>query len=641
MPQSPTPRDLWARTSAALDRELAYSGRQQAGRGSRAGATASVAASLAVFGAAALVVMSQWPLLDRPVPTLLRATPFAVPDKAVAYLGTGPQGLSIFRTSIDRVCPIAAADCVGEPPAASSLALSRPFEASTLSLSPSGRQLAITGRDGDREGIIAIVTMPDVADSPTFTSTTPAVTSPVVAASASPGITVPPRPGATTEPILETPAAGLAVVPILEDALGVGSPPAWSSDGQMLAFSAMPADGTAGPDLYVWQPGDGTARRLSDDQSTYFASWSGARIVVSRLVEPAADEPIAVTVVIDPASGEERIVEEEAMWLPQLNGPATHAVAWQGTLTWRGHAATADLGALYLLDWATIDPWAELEMPPATKEPDATPDGLEPAGPEPIDPIVPDSPQPEPGETAGVPRAAPTFMLTLPPIIDEDAEASPAPALEPDETEPAPEPTNDPSVDPTDEPSADPSPDPSADPSPDPSAEPSPDPDASLDPSLDPSAEPSPDPDASLDPSLDPSAEPSPDPDASPAPSAWLHPIEPGRDPLRQPVRDWEVRWSPDGALVGYWIADVPGSSWGRLVVVPLDAQSGELALASPLLAPTLARRSFTINVDRIAWVAPVDHNPDGELRINAWGPDGFGMLRLRAPDIDGAVSPF
>ena len=78
----------------------------------------------------------------------------------------------------------------------------------------------------------------------------------------------PPSPPATAVP-------GLTVVSILDDVHSAGAPPAWSRNGEVLAFSAMPADGSHGPDVYTWRQGDDVAQPLTEDHASYFASWSG------------------------------------------------------------------------------------------------------------------------------------------------------------------------------------------------------------------------------------------------------------------------------------------------------------------------------------------------------------------------------
>jgi hypothetical protein len=606
LPAAPVPRDLWARTAAALDREIAggYNprpvGRPSADRrssadrrapadrrsrsGTRRQPVASIGVSLAVFGAAALLAMTQWPITDRPSPTRLLPTPFAVPGYALAYISAGPQGMSIYRTSVDHACPVSAADCVNEPRTSSAMSLSYRIEPSSLALSPSGRQLAITGRDSDRASVFAIVLIPELEEgvvvSPTLSPATPAARSSGQASqpSAAPDPRVDPSIGASAAP-------GLTVVAILEGAQGVGAPPAWSADGQVLAFSAMPADGSSGPDLYVWRPGDTLAQRLTSDQSTYFASWSDTRIVVSRVTAPEIGlAPVPVTMVIDPATGEEREIEDAPLWLPKVNQPGSHAIAWHGRLAWRGSVAVAEAGALYAVDWAAIDPYAGAQDEADGAEPDPILPLAEPS------PVLSGAPSREPSDGASPTGAqltappVPSVMLTLPPMIE--------PTTEPDGE--------------------------------------------SDDPAVESPAE-------SGDPAVEsPATEQTPPP---PTPRGWLaahlEAIESDRDPSAQPVLDWEARWSPDGQLAGLWIADAPGSSWGRLAVLSLDPSVNRLVVDQPMLGPTLARRSFTLSGDRLAWVAPADHSPEGELRVTTWGPDGFGIVRLEAPELEGPIAPF
>ena len=77
-------------------------------------------------------------------------------------------------------------------------------------------------------------------------------------------------------------------------------------------------------------------------------------------------------------------------------------------------------------------------------------------------------------------------------------------------------------------------------------------------------------------------------------------------------------------------MADAHGASWGRLTVLHVVPETGRIDRATTLLGPTLARRSFTLGEERIAWVAPADEGADGELRVRTWGLPGEGSLRIR-----------
>jgi hypothetical protein len=107
------------------------------------------------------------------------------------------------------------------------------------------------------------------------------------------------------------------------------------------------------------------------------------------------------------------------------------------------------------------------------------------------------------------------------------------------------------------------------------------------------------------------------------------------------PIVDWQARWSLDGQVLGVWIAEAAGETWGRLTVFAIDAATNQVAAGDPLVAPTLARRGFSLGLDRVAWVAPSEDNPDGGLRVRTWGNDGVGGLRLLPDKLDEVVPAF
>ncbi|CAN5602624.1 hypothetical protein BH23CHL6_BH23CHL6_11610 [soil metagenome] len=597
------PRDMWARTSAALDREIVrQGGYSPPGRQLRhvlAGGAA--VASVAALGLSIGLVSTQLrPLALPQTPGVsaqpnVRPTPYAVPPEALAFLGSSAQGLTVYRTRVDRVCPAAAIDCMDYDANVPALvALPRDMQPSNLALSPNGGRLAIEGRDSSGDDVIAVAVMPADGlgqpipmDAPAMAAATASATTapkapvapattvdalrhtpqPVASASVSPDATPayepspqgPPEvsadptleptldageavptpstetplapvasatatgmlpeptvepgdspasgeatvepseatavpvpldpedsPAASSAPGLPSPVAGEVVLAILEDVRSVGAPAAWSADGSALAFSAMPTDGSHGPDVYLWRAGDQRARLLTTDHQSYFASWAGSRVVVSRVASPddGATEgeagPEVTTVVIDPLAGEERTaMGGEDLWLPAINPLGTTLVVWHGSLQWSGNEVAPVAGALYSGEWSHMDPFAIGRLGDGTTE-------------------------------------------------------------------------------------------------------------------------------------------------------LLMEPIEPDRDPVARPVHDWQIRWSPDGQVLGYWIADVPGASWGQLAVVAVDRSTGILAHDQPLLGPSLARRAFTLGLHRVAWVAPADEEPQGELRLMTWGPDGVGGLRLR-----------
>jgi hypothetical protein len=143
------------------------------------------------------------------------------------------------------------------------------------------------------------------------------------------------------------------------------------------AFSARPADGSAGPDIYVWHVGDLQARPITNDHASVFASWVGGVVLGSRVVSTATglpdesqpiESPVAEPSVegptIDPAPSqladpslspapslsptpERELVPEaflvdprtnaeiaqiDAEWQPAVDPTGLAVVSWQGTV---------------------------------------------------------------------------------------------------------------------------------------------------------------------------------------------------------------------------------------------------------------------------------------------------------------------
>ncbi len=658
----PPPRDMWARTSAALDRELArrplpFELGQRRWLPRATVATAATLAVLMAFGTGQLgFVTTPQPQPEPrssadPTAAAVLPTPFGVSPQRINLVGTNANGLFWLRTDVDQVCPPSALTCIdGGDLSPQIVALPRDVVPVHVSISPDGERMAITGRHGGGDGVVAIVldetdgphpppdapspavdSTPPPTDAPETTSPPSPTTSPdapsptspdapspseepasappaVVIASptdALPSILVSPAPSDSLLPApvgSASPTPTLATVAILENVRIAGAPPAWSADGSTLAFSAMPADRSHGPDIYIWQPGDQVARPLTGDHGTYFASWSGGRIVASRVVvtaeamseqdeheqadasaEPAteaSDEPAeateeptaettterdvqlatgqaVLTVVIDLDTGEERVVAgAEGLWLPVVSPLGDRTVTWQGTFDIASTSVRLVAGALYLASWTDLNPFVA-QADEATESP------------------APETVEPSETPAAGSISPRPRPMLTLPPDDEQT----------PDPTTPA-----SPSTDLT-------------------------------------------------SPSIEPD---SPPPAAEPEPAATLELIalEPSRDPASDPVLDWQVRWSADGLVIGYWIADAAGASWGQLTVVAADAVA-EAVDTEPLLPPVLARRNFTLGIDRVAWVGPADGNADGEIRIRTFGSAGDGGLRIPSLDLREVVPAF
>ena len=594
LPPRMPPRDLWARTSASLDREVARAyrarkwGRRIAhGRRSAQPSTALMTAVAVIGVSAAIAVLQLAPVVPPVANVLSQPTPLAVQPQSLAMLGLGPGDISLYSTEVSQVCPASAPDCVGtgtEKLVRSSVHLPSSMRSGNVALSPTGKQLAVVGHLPGQD-MIAVVMMPSdssgaasqVAAHTNHPGQNPDQTDAPDATTAPAKSHQPDQPGQLAQATDAVPdasgpppsaVAGLTVLAILENVQSAGAPPAWSSNGETLAFSAMPEDASSGPDVYVWSPGDDKAQAITTDHASYFASWSGNRIVVSRVNSSGHVR----NSVIDPRTLEERAVNAPGLWLPNVNDQKNEAIGWFGQLDSTGVLVTPRQGELYVMDWANVDPFGSVvgnqpTTPPPTPTPAATAQG----------------------DATATPATTPAPSASNAPRTD----VSPAPTSSSTGNSPAATALAQSS------PTAKPTPSPSPTPTPDTSA------------------------------------------DQGNDLSVPLIALEPDRDPVAAPVLDWQVHWSSDGLVVGVWIADSAGSTWGRLAVLSVDPVTEEVSTDSPLLAMTLAKRGFSMGLDRVAWIAPSDNDVDGELRIRTWGSDGVGGLRLIAPDQEDVVPAF
>ena len=107
------------------------------------------------------------------------------------------------------------------------------------------------------------------ADQPSPTRPTRRAPSTEPSTAPTPSVEVTPRPDGAVE--------------IASNVIVVGTTAAYSPDGTHFAFTARPADGDAGPDVYVWKVGDKRALAVTDDHRSVFAGWLGKRLLISRV----------------------------------------------------------------------------------------------------------------------------------------------------------------------------------------------------------------------------------------------------------------------------------------------------------------------------------------------------------------------
>ncbi len=421
--QPEPPRDLWARTAAVIEQESAAHGRGKgapvARRGSRVpvGALSGLAVIAVVVGVSAVSGgLFNGAGLDVPMtgqassgPTggtanatpsteiAVMPTPFSVGAGEVKWVGTAADGSMAYNAAaVGKVCPIdSAVDCATLDGFGERLALTSTPK--SIIGSPTEGQAVVFSDDGAGGQQVLILSLPESRESAEpSASPTPGATEPVATASTEPSTTATPatEPPATEPPATEpppttepspTPSASDPVatsstepsppasatptlspeptatnLAIASDIAVVGDSAAFSADGTWFAFTARPLDGSAGPDVYVWQVGDETARALTSDGATYFASWDGGEVVASRTGVPGDDGTTQpTTVIIDPTTGAERSGGD--LWRPVV-APATdpadgRAVAWVGTVTapTDGTAVVPATGRLELVPWPTGD----------------------------------------------------------------------------------------------------------------------------------------------------------------------------------------------------------------------------------------------------------------------------------------------
>ncbi|MGZ8513534.1 MAG: hypothetical protein ACXW4H_00690 [Candidatus Limnocylindrales bacterium] len=494
------PRDLWARTAAGIEREAAGRGRRRravapplAPSRPAVGALSALAVVAVVLVATALsggflgdhgIALASSHPGDSPAASLRAApTAIAVGASEVRWLGVRDDGAFAYNVAdIDAVCPLdRQPDCA---PFADGHA--RPVTLTAVPKfvfqSPVDDQAVVVGTDAAGADAVIVVALPTPEPSNPPTASEPLPTDSAVPAPsvATPSIEPTPLPTPSSEPsgdpdrtpppsttavepsddVLASagpsvePSPGAAVA-IITNVTVVGRGAGYSPDGAWFAFSARPADGSAGPDIYVWHVGDPLAVALTTDHASVFASWVGNQILGSRAtlagvtspgspdadpsasVEPtpaptpsstptpvlapdgstavdasASPEPTPVpeffaeTFLIDPLTGIETPMLG-ADWQPVVDPTGVRVAAWEGTV----RSASDGLSLVPATGRFVIHAFQAL--------PDLT------ASPAPSD-LPSDSPSAQP---SAQPSDLPTDQPVLP--VDGSPAPSASPALEP------------------------------------------------------------------------------------------------------------------------------------------------------------------------------------------------------------------
>ena len=481
------PRDLWARTAAEIERS--HGRRDRGARPTRSphaarpvrigrvplGVLSGVLVVLVVVGAS--LAPRTGPDLGQPADTDTalgsagaEATPLIVDANTLAWIQLSPDGSYQFlQANVNEVCADARDGCAPLN-SRNSTRLNLNEAPQSVLLSPNQSQIVVVTKSASTNGSDIVVVPVPVSPSPSPslrasnspTASPPESSSPGHTPAATPTIRPSPTPVPTptqtsigSEPptfvASGAPEASASLEPESGHAIVTGvvivGDAAYSADGAWLAFSARPADGATGPDLYTWHVGDDVAAQVTTDHRTFFSGWLGGRILANRVestpVEPEAsmdadasanpsveptttpsptaassgepdgstaplpeDQPIAF--LFDPSTSEMTPLGGPDIWHPTVDPSGRSIVYWSGTLVPDTSGTGWSLGTGQLV----IDGWLD-GAPTATGDPSAVPTGtLSATG----SPTSSDDPTPQPIGPAGHP-----VVLADGPIADFDA----------------------------------------------------------------------------------------------------------------------------------------------------------------------------------------------------------------------------
>jgi hypothetical protein len=407
------PRDLWARTAAAIESESRHrSIRSPRSRRSSLRPFAILAGALVVAIAVGTLTSSQWPFGDAtttpgtsaqviaansPTPEAVAPTPLAVGPQDVAYISVDDNGnFALNRTRVDEVCPSDATDCVSSKPLENSVPIG-PLSSPQTVFGAVGKPLVIMGGDAQGSSVVVMLAptqapvaaseepteTPDItpSDEPTGSpdeSATPATsppdtTTPPVATStptSTPTPTESVEPTESLEPTATPSEPAAEPVEIARDLDVVDTTAAYARDGSAFAFTAQPSDGSHGPDIYVWKVGEKDAKAVTTDHRSVFGSWSADGIVGSSVAFSEDGSAAAPSAIVVKGSGEpEELPAAGNAWRPAVDPKGSNAVYWTGTLAPDGaHGWKTDRGRLVIGRWGDIGTAPDATAPAASDQ---------------------------------------------------------------------------------------------------------------------------------------------------------------------------------------------------------------------------------------------------------------------------------
>jgi hypothetical protein len=356
------PRDLWARTSAALDREArnrparAGGARARDTSGRRAWRGFPIAPAAAFLVVLVVIGASIVPRSIHPQPgpgdtqaaaasVGAQPTEIAITAGKVGWVHPTANGSwELVLSNVDAVCPRTQSGCesLGGDVHGRPLALGN--APTSMTISPDENQLVVEST-GDGPTPNRILVVPVTSSSPDVTPEPTSVTPSTETATAPPTVPASPVPSSDI-------AAG--VIEIASGVTVVGET-AYAKNGDWLAFSARPADGSTGPDLYLWHVGDPAALPVTSDHQTYFSAWLGNQVLASSVAVPdapaASNGPSASdanatgapsqsaiaeahpsSFLLDPETHVRTDIALPDVWLPVVDPTGRFVSYWSGTL---------------------------------------------------------------------------------------------------------------------------------------------------------------------------------------------------------------------------------------------------------------------------------------------------------------------
>jgi hypothetical protein len=395
------PRDLWARTAAAIEQESARRSRHGVlpGFPDRFIPRRARLPLGAMAGVLVAIVVLATSLAPRGIPLSPGATGSAV---AIASVPAGPTPIPVITATlgwlepntdgsyqltladVDQVCPDLTSGCAPLQNTQTTLKLNA--KPQSIVSSPGNHEVVVVGGSGGSDaGTVRVVPVPSgpapsgvPTTAPTVVPSASPVDSPAASPGGSPEATPVGSPGTSPEP---TPQGQQSIA----DGVTVVGETAYSPDGSWLAFSARPIDSSTGPDLYLWKVGDAKAHPVTSDHATFFSGWFGNRILASRVVTAATGAPIAsappspsptpaavgsptipveshpVSFLLDPATSVSQDLATPDVWLPSVDALGRFATYWLGTVVpdAAGTGWVPATGRLVLDGWTTpLEPGA-------------------------------------------------------------------------------------------------------------------------------------------------------------------------------------------------------------------------------------------------------------------------------------------